>query len=65
MTFPTLTTERLTLRVPEADDFQAFAAFARSDRARFIRGTAMMDDKAIGRAFGDPTKIISRRKPAS
>lgn len=52
MTFPTLTTERLTLRVPAADDFHAFSAFAKSDRARFIGGTAMMDEKAIGRAFG-------------
>jgi len=35
---PTLTTERLTLRAPRLDDFDAFAAFRASDRARFVGG---------------------------
>ena len=35
---PTLTTERLILRAPEARDIAPFAAFYASDRARFVGG---------------------------
>ena len=35
---PTLTTDRLTLRAPRSDDFEAYAAFLSSDRARTIGG---------------------------
>ena len=35
---PTLTTERLTLRAPELSDFDAYAAFSASDRAKGIGG---------------------------
>ena len=35
---PVLTTERLILREPRAADFEAMAAFAGSDRARFVGG---------------------------
>ncbi len=35
---PTLTTERLTLRAPRWDDFEAYAAFRGSDRARMLGG---------------------------
>lgn len=38
LTIPTLTTERLVLRAPRAGDFDAFAAFRASDRARFVGG---------------------------
>jgi RimJ/RimL family protein N-acetyltransferase len=38
MNIPTLTTSRLTLRAPCLDDFDAFAAFYASDRARFVGG---------------------------
>ncbi|MEM7711403.1 MAG: GNAT family N-acetyltransferase [Pseudomonadota bacterium] len=34
----TLTTERLTLRAPRLDDFEAHATFRASDRARFVGG---------------------------
>ncbi len=37
---PTLQTERLTLRAPCLDDFEAIAAFRGSDRARFVGGPA-------------------------
>lgn len=37
-TIPTLTTERLTLRAPEQRDFDVFAEFYASDRAKFIGG---------------------------
>lgn len=50
---PTLITDRLILRAPIADDFPAFADFARSPRAGFIGGLTDMDDKALGRAFGN------------
>ena len=40
---PVLTTERLTLRAPRLDDFEAFAAFRASERARFVGGP---DDRA-------------------
>jgi ribosomal-protein-alanine N-acetyltransferase len=33
---PVLSTERLTLRAPCLDDFEAFAEFRASDRARFV-----------------------------
>lgn len=45
---PVLTTERLILRAPEASDFEVFAPFVMSDRARFIGGGA---DKDIGHAW--------------
>lgn len=35
---PTLTTERLTLRAPEAHDFEAYAAFRASERTEFVGG---------------------------
>lgn len=44
-TGPTLSTERLTLRVPQAGDFPAFAAFQASDRAA-ARGWTM-DEPAL------------------
>lgn len=45
---PTLETERLTLRVPMASDFEAIAPFIMSDRARFVGGGA---DKDVGHAW--------------
>ena len=45
---PVLTTERLTLRAPQASDFEVFAAFAMCDRARYVGGGA---DKDIGHAW--------------
>jgi RimJ/RimL family protein N-acetyltransferase len=45
---PILTTERLTLRAPQADDFEAIAPFITSDRARFVGGGA---DKDSGHAW--------------
>lgn len=38
MSIPTLTTDRLILRAPEQRDFDAFAAFFGSDRAKFVGG---------------------------
>lgn len=38
MHIPTLLSERLTLRAPCLDDFEAIAAFRASDRARFVGG---------------------------
>jgi ribosomal-protein-alanine N-acetyltransferase len=35
---PTLETERLVLRAPEARDFDAFAAFFTTERSRFVGG---------------------------
>ena len=35
---PTLTTERLTLRQPQAGDLPAYQAYCASDRSRFVRG---------------------------
>ncbi|MBF9047807.1 GNAT family N-acetyltransferase [Rhodobacterales bacterium LSUCC0031] len=37
-TIPTLTTARLTLRAPRLSDFDAYAEFRASDRARFVGG---------------------------
>jgi ribosomal-protein-alanine N-acetyltransferase len=37
-TIPTLTTERLTLRAPRLSDFDAYAEFRASERARFVGG---------------------------
>lgn len=45
---PVLSTERLTLRAPQATDFEAFAPFVMSDRARFIGGGG---DKTLGQAW--------------
>ncbi len=41
---PTLTTERLTLRAPELRDFEAFAAYRASDRARYVGGPNTRDE---------------------
>lgn len=38
MQIPTLQTARLTLRAPRFDDFEAYAAFRGSDRARLLGG---------------------------
>lgn len=46
--FPVLETERLLLRAPKASDFETFAPFATSDRARFVGGGA---DKDMGHAW--------------
>lgn len=46
---PVLTTERLILRAPEAADFEPFATFWASDRARFIHGP--LDRAAAWRVF--------------
>jgi RimJ/RimL family protein N-acetyltransferase len=45
---PVLETERLILRAPQASDFEVFAPFCMSDRARFVGGGA---DKDIGHAW--------------
>ena len=45
---PVLETERLILRAPQASDFEVFAPFVMSDRARYIGGGA---DKDIGHAW--------------
>ncbi|WP_145106521.1 GNAT family N-acetyltransferase [Cereibacter sediminicola] len=47
---PAITTERLTLRMPAARDWEPVAGFLTSDRVRFIGGT-LTRDKAW-RAFG-------------
>lgn len=47
---PVLTTERLTLRLPRAEDWPYWRDFAASDRARFIGGP--MDEGRAWRAFG-------------
>ena len=39
VTIPTLTTERLTLRAPEADDLSGFTDFFTSARARYAGGS--------------------------
>jgi RimJ/RimL family protein N-acetyltransferase len=46
--YPGAQTERLTLRAPQASDFEVFAPFVMSDRARYIGGGA---DKDIGHAW--------------
>lgn len=40
MHIPTLTTPRLTLRAPKAEDFDVFAEFFMSERAQFVGGPA-------------------------
>ncbi|MEM7489747.1 MAG: GNAT family N-acetyltransferase [Pseudomonadota bacterium] len=40
---PTLTTDRLTLRAPRLDDFEAHAAFRASDRSAFVGGPGPRD----------------------
>lgn len=40
MQIPTLTTPRLTLRAPKAEDFDVFADFFMSERAQFVGGPA-------------------------
>lgn len=52
---PTLETERLTFRAPEAQDFDAFASFALSDRAAFVGGGP---EKDIGHAWRMLATII-------
>jgi len=41
---PTLQTERLTLRAPRFDDFEAYAAFRGSDRAKMLGGPFNRDE---------------------
>ncbi|PWK60828.1 GNAT family N-acetyltransferase [Roseicyclus mahoneyensis] len=48
---PTLTTERLTLRAPRMSDFDAFAEFRASDRARFV-GSPNTRSEAWGQFLG-------------
>lgn len=40
MQIPTLQTQRLTLRAPSPDDFDTFAEFFMSERAKFVGGPA-------------------------
>jgi len=47
---PTLHTERLTLRAPQASDWPYWRDFAASDRARFVGGP--IDEAKAWRAFG-------------
>lgn len=47
---PVLRTERLVLRAPQIADFDTFAAFIGSARARFVGGP-VRDDKTVWRAF--------------
>ncbi len=51
LTGPTLRTERLILRLPQASDFDAFAAFLASDRSRYVRSEDLDRGKAW-RSFG-------------
>lgn len=53
LTIPTLTTERLVLRAPQTRDFDAYAAFRASDRARFVGGPHARDA-----AFGQFAALI-------
>ncbi len=48
---PQLDTARLTLRVPQIADFEPFAAFAASERSRFVR-PADYDRAKAWRGFG-------------
>lgn len=50
---PTLQTERLTLRAPSWDDFEAYAAFRGSDRAKMLGGPF-----SRAQAFGQLAEII-------
>ncbi|MBF9028917.1 GNAT family N-acetyltransferase [Rhodobacterales bacterium HKCCE3408] len=52
---PVLTTERLTMRVPEMADFEPFCAFVCSDRVRYIGGGADKDRLHAWRAFAHIT----------
>ena len=47
---PVLETERLILRAPEGRDYDAFWAFAQTDRAKFIGGP--FKEQAAWRGFG-------------
>lgn len=49
---PTLETDRLILRAPRIDDFDGFAAFFDSERARFIGGP-VADRQQVFRLFGN------------
>jgi RimJ/RimL family protein N-acetyltransferase len=52
VTIPTLETDRLILRAPRIEDFEGFAAFFASDRARYIsEGLTARQD--IWRLFGN------------
>ncbi len=51
LTGPTLTTERLTLRLPRLSDFDAFATFMASDRSQYVRSEDLDRGKAW-RVFG-------------
>jgi len=44
ISIPTLETERLTLRAPCADDFETYAGFKASDRAKFAGGPLSRSD---------------------
>jgi RimJ/RimL family protein N-acetyltransferase len=52
--FPTLETERLVLRGPDARDWEAWAAFLASDRARYAGGPKDRPDawRALGHMIG-------------
>ena len=55
LAFPTLTTDRLILRVPQASDVAAWTAFFLSDRSEFVRSsdrTAGLAWRAFGHAAG-------------
>jgi len=49
-TIPTIETARLTLRAPRMDDYDSFAGFVGSPRARYIGGP-VSDDRSVWRAF--------------
>ena len=61
MSSPVLTTRRLTLRLPEDRDFDAFAAFVALDRARWVGGPGTREDARKGfdelREAGAPTAV--------
>ena len=51
MGWPVLTTERLELRRPTPDDFEAFVAFCASDRSKWVGGPADRADAWEGFAL--------------
>ncbi|MFG5383750.1 GNAT family N-acetyltransferase [Yoonia sp. R2-816] len=53
---PTLTTERLTLRVPKLEDFPVFEAYLRSDRSQYVGGP-ITDRATISHALGHVTGL--------
>ncbi len=53
--FPTLTTDRLILRTPQASDVAPWTAFFLSDRSSFVRGGDQSEElawRALGHAAG-------------